>query len=317
MTESGTTHRPPRIAALGIASWDTLLRTDRQPTPVSAATVREQYGAPGGTTGNTATALARLGAAVTCMVAVGDDPLGDQVLQALAAEGIDVSWSVRRPGEPTDQATVIVSDDPPDRSVIWLPGAQVRKGDRFDIGALFAHDVVILDVADMPLFRFLTDLPAHIDPRTRILGPLNYLADPNVPDRLELALRCDTVVGSEADLCVLTDTSDAEAAIALFQGRMRGSNARLLAVTRGAQGSRLILEDAVIEIPAIEVEAVDPTGAGDAYLAGIAWGMARRMQPIACGRIAACVGGLATRSLGGQAALPTAAEVAARVPEFA
>ena len=307
-------HRP-RIATLGLTSWDIVLRTDRQPSPATAVIVREELHCPGGTTGNTAVALARLGAEVTCMVAVGDDPEGERVLAALQAEGIDVSWSVRRIGESTDRATVVVSEDPPDRSIIWHPGAQLRKGDRIDIYALFAHDVVVLDVADVPLFRFISDLPAHFDPRTRILGSLSYLADAPDPDRLDLALRCDTVVGSEGDLCLVTGQPDAEAAISTFQSAMRGSNARLLAVTSGAKGSRIVTADELIEVSSITVAATDPTGAGDAYLAGIAWGMAQRWSPAKIGEFATVVAGLSTRGFGAQTSLPTMAEVGAYFTE--
>lgn len=301
----------PRIAALGLTSWDTLLLTDRQPAPVEQAVVREEIAAPGGTTTNSCVALARLGARVTCMTAVGDDRERDLVFAALTAEGIDLSWSVTRPGERTDRATVIVSDDPPDRSIIWHPGAQLRKGDRIDIYALFGHDVVILDFTDPALWRFLTDLPAHFAPRTRLLGGLNYLADRALPDRLELALRLDCLVGSLHDLAIVTGEESGEAAIASIQRAMRGSNLRAAAVTSGARGSIVVTNEDRWEIPAFPVATVDATGAGDAYLAGIAWGMAHRWTWPETGRFASAVGALATRAAGAQASLPTLAEVEA------
>lgn len=301
----------PRIAALGLTSWDTLLLTDRQPSPAEQAIVRAEFGAPGGTTTNTCVALARLGARVTCMTAVGDDPERDLVFAALEAEGVDLSWSVTRPGERTDRATVIVSDDPPDRSIIWHPGAQLRKGDRIDIYALFDHDVVILDFTDPALWRFLTDLPAHFAPRTRLLGALNYLADRALPDRLELALRHDCIVGSWHDLAIVTEADSREHAITIIQHAMRGANLRAAAVTAGAQGSVIVTEDERWDIPALPVAVLDATGAGDAYLAGIAWGMAHRWSWPETGRFASAVGSLATRAAGAQASLPALVDVEA------
>lgn len=301
----------PRIAALGLTSWDTLLLTDRQPTPALQAVVRGEIEAPGGTTTNSCVALARLGARVTCMTAVGDDPAGRRVLDALAAEGIDTSWSVIRSGEPTDRATVIVSDAPRDRSIIWHPGAQLRKGDRLNIHDLFTHDLCLLDFTDPPFWRFLTDLPAHFAPRTRLLGALNYLADEALPDRMELALRHDAVVGSAADLQVLTGCSDAASALDAIQRAMTGANLRAAAITFGASGSVLLTERERWEIPALPAEVVDATGAGDAYAAGIAWGMAHRWEWPRAGRFASAMGALATRGLGAQASLPTLAEVEA------
>ncbi|MGI9252699.1 MAG: carbohydrate kinase family protein, partial [Thermomicrobiales bacterium] len=264
----------PRIAALGLTSWDTLLLTDRQPAPAEQAVVRAEFTAPGGTTTNTCVALARLGAQVTCMTALGVVPERDLVLAALAAEGIDTSWSVTRAGERTDRATVIVSDAPRDRSIIWHPGAQLRKGDRIDIYALFEHDLCFLDFTDPSLWRFLTDLPAHFAPRTRLLGGLNYLADRTLPDRLELALRHDCIVGSMHDLAIVTGTDSTADALDAIQHAMRGSNLRAAAVTDGVRGSVVVTEPERWPIPVFPVDTADATGAGDAYAAGIAWGMA-------------------------------------------
>jgi ribokinase len=301
----------PRIAALGLTSWDRLLVLDRHPTPGRQSIVLDELAAPGGTTTNTAVQLARLGAQVTAMAAVGDDAEGELVLAALRGEGIDPSWSPVRPGERTDRATVLVTLDPFDRTILWHPGATVRKGDRLDIGALFAHDVVILDLTDLPMLRFLTDLPAHLDPRTRLLGTFNYLADPVIPDRLELALRHDCVVGSAHDLLLVTGQDDAEAALSLLQRAMVGANLRAAAVTFGAAGSTIVTADERWSIPTFPVAAVDPTGAGDAYLAGIAWGMALRWEWSRAGRLASALGALATRALGAQTACASLDEAAA------
>ncbi len=298
----------PRIAALGLCSWDRLLVVDTHPTPRQQAIVQQEVTAPGGTTTNTCVQLARLGAAVTAMTAVGDDPEGEAVLAGLRAEGVDPAWSPVRPGEPTDRATVLVTLDPFDRTIIWHPGATLRKGDRIDIYALFAHDVVILDFTDMPLLRFLTDLPAHFAPRTRLLGTLNYVADPAIPDRMELALRHDCIVGAEHDLLLLTGLDDPEAAISLLQRSMIGSNLRAAAITAGRRGSVIVTADDRWEIPVYPVAAVDPTGAGDAYAAGIAWGMARRWHWPRTGRFASALGALATRALGAQTSYATLPE---------
>ncbi len=301
----------PRIAALGLCSWDRLLVVDRHPTPRQQAIVQQEMTAPGGTTTNTCVQLARLGAAVTAMTAVGDDAEGAAVLAGLRAEGVDPAWSPVRPGEPTDRATVLVTLDPFDRTIIWHPGATLRKGDRIDIYALFAHDVVVLDFTDVTLLRFLTDLPAHFAPRTRLLGTLNYIADAAIPDRLELALRHDCLVGAEHDLLLLTGLDDPEAAISLLRQAMTGANLRAAAITAGMRGSIVVTANERWEIPAFPIAAVDPTGAGDAYAAGIAWGMARRWDWERTGRFAAALGALATRALGAQTAYATIPEAEA------
>ena len=300
-----------KIAALGLASWDRLLLIDRHPAPGEQSIVLEEIAAPGGTTTNTCVALARLGAAVRVVTAIGDDAEGTLVRRGLEAAGVDTAWTVVRAGERTDRATVLVSREPPDRTILWHAGAQLRKGDRLDIPAIFGHDIVLFDLPDPPLLRFLTDLPAHVAPRTRLLGTANYLADPAIPDRLELALRHDVFVGSEQNIQTVVGENDPTAALDKLQESITGANLRAAVVTAGVRGCTIVTASGRWRVPAFPVEAVDPTGAGDAFLAGIAWGMARFWPWPETARFASAMGALATLALGAQTSLPTLAEVEA------
>jgi ribokinase len=293
---------------VGLASWDRLLLLDRFPPIGDQALVQRELSAPGGTTTNTAVALARLGARVRILSAVGDDVEGRLVRQALTAEGVDCSWMLERPGEPTDLATVLVTDDPPDRTILWHQGAQIVKGDRIDIAALFDHDLVVLDLPDLPLIRFLTDLPAHTAPQARLLGTMTYLADMPPADAFDLTLRHDAIVACERDLLAVTTEPDVDRAIAALQRAIRIANLRTAVVTRGGSGCLLVDAERVEAFPAIPVTPVDPTGAGDAFAAGLAYGMALRWPWPRAVRFANVVGGLATRALGAQTSLPSLAE---------
>lgn len=299
------------VAAIGLASWDRLLVIDHHPAPGEQAIVLEEFDAPGGTTTNTCVALARLGATVKVVTAFGEDAEGTSVRRGLEEVGVDTTWSLVRPGERTDRATVLISRDPPDRTILWHPGAQIRKGDRLDIPTIFAHDVVLLDLTDPPLLRFLTDLPAHVAPRTRLLGTANYLVDAAIPDRLELALRHDVFVGSEQDIRAVVAESTSAAALATLQTSMTGANLRAAIITAGVRGCTIITATERWQVPAFPTVAIDPTGAGDAFLAGIAWGMARMWPWPETARFAAAMGALATRAIGAQSSLPSLSEVEA------
>jgi ribokinase len=298
----------PRVALVGLASWDRLLVLDRFPPPGDQALVQRDLSAPGGTTTNTAVALARLGARVRILTAVGDDAEGTWVRRALEAEGVDCAWMLVRAGERTDLATVLVTDDPPDRTILWDQGAQIVKGDRIDVAALFDHDLVVLDLPDLPLVRFLTDLPAHTAPRARLLGTLTYLADMPRAEAFDLMLRHDAIVGCERDLLVVTGEPDLDRATAALRRGIRVSNLRTAVITRGAAGCVLIEAENAAAFPALPVTPVDPTGAGDAFAAGLAFGMALRWPWPRSARFANVVGGLAVRALGAQSSLPTLAE---------
>ena len=306
-----TPERPPRIACIGLASWDRLIAVPRYPAAGEQADVLEEVSAPGGTTTNTAVALARLGARVGIATAIGDDERGALVRQGLEREHVDTAWLIVKDDQKTDLATVIVSREPLERTIYWEQGAQLVRGDRLDIAGLLGADVLVVDVADVPLLRFLLDLPAHTVPTARLLGTLTYLANSNPPDAFDLALRHDAIVSNERDLLAVTGTWTLGDAVTALQHRMRGQSLRAALITRGAEGCRLVTETERRNVAAFPVEVTDPTGAGDAFTAGVAWGMARRWPWAETARFANAVGALACCSLGAQASLPTLAEVEA------
>jgi adenosine kinase len=76
---------------------------------------------------------------------------------------------------------------------------------------------------------------------------------------------------------------------------------KALVVTLGAKGSAIYADGQRIEIPCVEAEAVvDPTGCGDAYRAGLLYGIARGWDWQTCGRLASVMGSIKIASRGGQ-----------------
>jgi sugar/nucleoside kinase (ribokinase family) len=302
--------RRPRIAAVGLASWDRIITVDRYPEAGTYAIVKSTSSLPGGTTSNSVVALARLGAEVAFAALVGDDAEGDSLRETLRREGVDVRGLTTVPGAATDGATVIVSTVPRDRTIYWHQGARLVRGDRLDIAAIFAHDIVLLDVDDAPLRRFLVDLPVHTRPAVRILGTLTYLADADLPDAFDLALRHDVLVGNGRQFRALTGRDDTEAAISAVQRAMSGANLRAAVATLGADGATAFTHRERWHAPAFTIDPVDTTGAGDAFAGGLAYAMARRWDWPATLRFANAVAGLSTQALGAQTALPNLSTVA-------
>jgi sugar/nucleoside kinase (ribokinase family) len=164
-------------------------------------------------------------------------------------------------------------------------------------------------MADAPLRRFLTDLPAHTRPDVRLLGPITYIVDNVEPDAIEVAFRFDTITGTARQYFDLMDVESEGELIETIQHRMPGNNLRATAVTLGVDGCLWITRDNYGYIDGFRTDTRDATGAGDAFTAGIAYGMARRWPwPDTC-RFANAVGGLSITGAGAQAGLPTLAEV--------
>lgn len=90
------------------------------------------------------------------------------------------------------------------------------------------------------------------------------------------------------------------------------SKVKALIVTLGVKGSVIYVDGQRFEIPCVEASAVvDPTGCGDAYRAGLLYGIARGWDWPTCGRLASVMGAIKIASRGGQNHKPSRAEIEA------
>lgn len=303
--------KKPTIGVVGLSSWDTLLAVGIMPPPGGFAMVSSAMELPGGTSANAAAAAAALGARVELISAVGDDETGRRLLETLPRAGIDCSRVRIDPDKPTDQTTVITSEQPPDRTIFWREGAIPLRGDRIDIDRLFTRDLVLLDSVDPFLRRFLIDLPVHTYPDVKILVPMTYVVDFPGADEFHSVVRCDALVGSAQELQQLTGSSSLDEAIVTMQDTMRVANLRSVAVTLGADGGLAFDAERIYRAPALVANVVDTTGAGDAFAGAFGVGLACRLGLSDALELANCVAGLSVRSIGAQTGLPSFDEVAA------
>jgi len=299
------------IAAIGLCSWDRFIVTDHYPGPGEYAIVRQQLEQAGGTTGNTCHALAQLGLDVMLASAVGDDQEGVALVESLRTAGCDTTAIAIRSGARSDSGIIIVSGPPGhrDRTIYWIQGVKPVIGDALPIDRMLEHEWVHVDVDDPRLRAFFLDLPSHRSPRTKLFGTMTYLVE--MPDGAgwRHALHFDAVVGNESELHALLGTRSLDEAIARVQRDLVASACRVVFLSRGPNGAIAIREKGSEVAPAIAIDVVDTTGAGDAFAAGCLWGLLDRAEDAEILRRANTLGGLACRALGARAALPTRAEV--------
>ena len=88
------------------------------------------------------------------------------------------------------------------------------------------------------------------------------------------------------------------------------SKVKALIVTLGGEGSKIYADGQLYQIPCVKAEKiVDPTGCGDAYRAGLLYGIARNWDWPTCGRLASTMGAIKIASRGGQNHKPTRQEI--------
>jgi len=297
------------VAAIGLCSWDRFLVTERYPAPGEYAVVRQAFELAGGTTSNVCAALAMLGVDVTLCSRVGADNQGDELIASLEEAGCDVRYVSRAPDTPTDSSIIVISGtgDELDRTIFWEQGAKPLAGDRLPIDELLEYRWLLIDVDDPRLRGFLLDLPAHRSPRTRLIGTMTYLLETQSAEGFKDLLRCDIAIGNAHELRRLTETDTLEEAVVRAQAALPGDACAVLYISRGPLGALAVRARSVVEAPAFHIEAVDTTGAGDAFAAGCIWGMLDGCDDGETLRRGNALGGLACRALGARAGLPSLA----------
>lgn len=261
-----------KVVALGAHVLDILGRPVTEiPEGQGGTLIEEIRLSPAGAAGGTAVTLGKLGAEVVSAGAIGTDDAGDVLLRLLERFGVDCSRLVRRDGVQTS-ATILPIRPNGDRPALHVIGAN----------GSYTIDDVPWDAIESAGYLHVGG-PEFLGPenateilrRAREAGTVttcDFLADgwPELLDMLAPALEhVDYLMPNEDQAIALTGQADPlDAARALLD---RG--VRCVAMTRGAHGSAIVSADGVEAVPAFEVEVVDTTGCGDAFVAGFIRGL--------------------------------------------
>ncbi|GAA1798405.1 ribokinase [Actinomadura chokoriensis] len=297
------------VVVVGSVNADLVVGVERRPAPGETVLGSDLAVHPGGKGANQAVAAARLGGRTGIVGRVGDDGHGALLRDALAAAGVDLAHLAATPGVPTGVALITVGPDG-DNSIIVSPGANARlgPGDVAAARAMIAGAAVVSFQLEVPLPAVEAAARAAAEAGGRVV--LNLSPPAPVPDGL-LAL-CDPLVVNEHEAAFLLegggDPRDMAAALA-------AAGPRSVVVTLGADGAVVADGDGSAAIPSPETDAVDTTGAGDAFTAALCLRLARGDALRDAARYAARAGAAAVRGRGAQSSFPTPDELPDGPPE--
>jgi ribokinase len=298
---------PPRICVVGSSNIDLIFRTARLPRPgetLAGHAFRLDFGGKGA---NQAVMAARLGARVAVVSRVGCDVFGEQTLANYRREGIDTEHVSVDESRPTGVASIAV-DDEARNCILVVPGANlgltpahVRQAATAieGAGALLCQ-LEIPQETVLEAFR----LARAAGVRT-VLNPA-----PAAPLPDELLRLTDVGVPNEPELEALTGQPAASLEQIEAAARVLASRGpKALVVTLGERGALVVEGGEVEHVPAVPVRAVDPTGAGDAFIGALGVALASGLPLRAAARRANAVAALSVTRLGAQASFPSRVEV--------
>lgn len=299
----------PLVCIVGCASWDTLLPVDRYPAESEYCIASEEIQMPGGTSTNVAVALARLGVPPRFVGVVGDDWRGERLRAGLETAGVICDTLGVHPGQDSDRSIIPIGPSG-SRTIFWIKGAMLGRGDPLDIPNIFRHPIVYLDVVDLDLWADILDAydrdHAGLPDAPLLIGQAVFVAGILAPDAaMPFIGRHDLFIGGEWEWQLMTGGASRADIVTRARQTVRDTRLQMAIITQGGDGCTIITKSATIEAPAAPVRVVDTTGAGDAFAAGFIYGHMRGWALERCARFANAVGGLATRALGSQVSLPS------------
>ena len=255
----------------------------------------------GGTAGNIAYNLKQLGGDPLVMATVGED--SDPYLYRLQRLGIDARHLKRIPGQFTAQA-FITTDLDDNQITAFHPGAMNHAQENRIDGALGVQLAIIAPDGKEGMLQHARECAAHGIPF--LFDPGQGLPMFSAEELLEFVRLADYVAVNDYEGKMLEEKT----------GRKLEELARemkALVLTMGANGSVIFAGGKRHEIACVEADSVlDPTGCGDAYRAGLLYGIAHGWDWPSTGRLASVMGAIKIAQRGAQNHSPSRDEISAR-----
>jgi len=274
------------ISVVGHTAIDHLFRVPDLPGRHNSTYITDHKVYFGGGAANIAAGIATLGEECRLISSVGGDFPGSDYDRWLRDLRVEQDFAVVE-GARTATAYVF-TDDAGDQETFFEWGAS----------AAFAR-------AKAPALDFVHMATADPDFNVRVAEKSKFASfDPGqdllcyTPDQLEIILaNIDILFSNNHEMDRMCDMLGLERAALI-------ASVPMVVTTRGAEGSMLYMEGEEYHVPAVRVEAVDPTGAGDGYRAGFLTAFRKGYAPLDCCRAGAVVSSFVVEQVGTQTNLP-------------
>ena len=316
-------HRKPRILVVGSFVMDVIATTEKVPRSAQTVYGKSFHMAPGGKGANQALQCARLGAQVTMVGCVGDDLLGEKLIEPLKSAGVDVSHVLVRPGVSSGvgHVTLEVTEHSAQNRIIVIPGAnRTLTVDEVawiqdEIGT---YDMVLLQL-EVPLevnrtvARWAKEagVPVMLNPAPatdlddELLRYVTYLT----PNEQEASMETGLPLASDENGPCRADLQKIAAAL-------WDKGVEHVIITLGGSGSAVVQGSSIRYIPCVHMDHVaDPTAAGDSFVGALSVGLTAGLSQEEALAFASHTAAITVSRMGAMPSLPTLAEVLELVKE--
>ncbi|WP_432940649.1 ribokinase [Kribbella sp. CA-253562] len=293
------------VCVLGSFMKDLVASAERRPLPGETLHGTGFAEFLGGKGVNQAIAAARMGARTAIVGTIGDDRYGEEFLDLLVADGVDVDWVIRHPELGTGVGLPLVLPDGSNSIIIVSrANAAITPADIEAAGDVLTASRVLSVQLELPVEASRAALRlASAAGVTTILTPA-----PVGPVDPSLTAYVDILVPNEVEAAALTGLDcDDESQVPMIARKLADEwDLRGCVVTLGSRGAYVLDRHAGVElrVPPHRVATVDTVGAGDAFCGSLAASLAEGASLTDAVRLANACGALSTTLNGAAASAP-------------
>ena len=282
----GLTMRAPKLPIFG----ETMLGTDFDM-------------GPGGKGSNQAVGLARLGAHSALLAMIGTDKLAGIATDLYAAEGVDTALVTLCQERATGVGVIILNDKGENFIILDMGANELMNAASVDAGEKrIAESAVVMAVLEIPTVAAARAMELGRKHAAKtILNPAPARA---LPD--SIFAHVDYLTPNESELRILLGLPpDDPRSSRELASELRRRGVGNVVVTLGRSGALILTNDVDVTVPAVPVEVIDTTGAGDAFNSGFAVALAEGRDIVDAVRFGVVCGSIACKTLGVIPSLPT------------
>ena len=261
----------------------------------------------GGVTANNLTQVARLGAKAGWLGLLGGDDNGRIIEKAFLEDGMDISGIEIVKGE-LSSLTWIPVDAEGERSIYMFPNVTGKITTQQVLTRFASHIKAAkhfhTEASQLPLPPVLQAMKVARDARVRVLFDLDvspsFFSGCNLGREEELAAALqfvDILKPCKAAALELTGEKDHER----MARKLLQMGPSVVAITMGANGCLLASKNELVHVPAFTVRTIDTTGAGDAFMGGLSYGLLQKWDLEHVGAFANACAALCCTKVGARA----------------
>lgn len=253
------------IAVIGSNMVDLISYIDKMPKEGETLEAPDFKIGTGGKGANQAVAAAKMGSKVMMVTKVGDDIFANNTIENLENYGIDTEFTNKIPGTSSGVAPIFVDKESKNRILIIKGANQHLLPEDVDRAAekLKTCSIIVLQL-EIPLetiYRAIDFGNEHGIPV--ILNPAPASKELN----FDYVCKCDYFIPNESELELLTGMPvESKEQIREAASTLIDKGVNTVIVTMGSRGVMWVTKEKVITVDAYKVEALDTTGAGDAFI---------------------------------------------------